>query len=203
MAVALGAVLSSPRVAGAAPSDGRFGERGAFVVSMERLLGFQNQQFAESGSSWDSTGFHPFAWSGLGLFGMSASGLNFGALVGVTRLTLDTGDGAFTSHLVQVRPRVGFAGTEKEGRFGYWVRLGPGALFTFSSDDGGGGSISSDDKSSYAFSLGGEAYAVVFPAPHVGVMFGPHADFHVHGGGDGDPEYKSYGLTAGLMGEFQ
>jgi len=179
----------------AAQEGGRFGQRDAFVLSVERIVGFQNQKFDEDGGSVDSTGLQPVYWGSLGLFSMSSSGLNFGALFGVTRLDLDQGffgdpDGLEVT-LVQLRPRIGYAGTEKEGRFGYWVRGGPTLVYAHS-----------EDNDSQAFAAGFEAYAVFFPAPRIGVMLGPHAEFHLAGSGDGDPYYKSTGLTAGIMGEF-
>lgn len=188
VALALG-LSASP----AAAQDSRFGQRDEFIFSVERIFGFQNQKFDDDGGSYEATGFHPLYWAGLGLFSVSSSGLSFGALLGATRFEYDLGgsDEEVSATVLQLRPRIGYGGTEKEGRFGYWVRVGPGALFAFSEDD-----------SQQAFSVGGEGYVVLFPAPHVGILVGPHADFHLAGSGDGDPYYRTYGLTAGIMGEF-
>ncbi len=187
-----------------AAAQDRFGQRDEFIFSVERMFGFQHQDFSDEGGGYESTGFHPFYWAGVGLFSMSSSGLNFGALLGFTRFQFDLGDGTTTANVIQLRPRIGYGGTEEKGRFGYWVRVGPTALVSFASDEDtdASGQTTSDSSEAYAFGVGGEAYAVFFPAPHVGVLIGPHADFHIAGGGDGDPEYSSYGLTVGLMGEF-
>lgn len=186
-AVAL-ALLATAAPARAQETGRRFGDRDETIVSVERMLGFQNQQLDEDGGSIDATGFQPFLWGSLGIFGMGSSGLSFGVLLGFSRLEDEDGDGISVG---QLRPRIGYGGTEREGRFGFWVRGGPSLVY-----------LHSESNDGYAFAAGGEAYAVVFPAPHVGVLLGPHAEFHLAGGGDGDPYYKSVGLTVGLMGEF-
>jgi hypothetical protein len=193
-----------PATAQAQEPTSRFGERDELAVTFERLFGFQNQKFSDEGGSYESTGFHPFYWAGLGLFSVGSSGLSFGALLGFTRFQLDMGDGELTANVIQLRPRVGYAGTEKSGRFGYWLRLGPTLLASFAKDEDvdSNGQKTSDSSEAWALAVGGEAYAVFFPAPHVGVLFGPHADFHLAGGGDGEPYYRSHGLSLGLMGEF-
>lgn len=169
-------------------SGAHFGERGAFLFTVERVFGFQNQQFSEDGGSIDSTGYQPFFWGGVGLFGMSASGLSFGALLGLIRWEDDDGDAV---SVVQARPRIGYGGTEQQGRFGYWVRGGPTLIYSHR-----------ESFDALASALGAEAYAVFFPARHVGILVGPHAEFNLAGTGDGDPYFKSVGLTAGILGEF-
>lgn len=205
LALALGA---TPALAQETPA--RFGQRDELIVSIERLFGFQSVDYGGDGGSVDTTGFQPYWWAGLGVFSMSSSGLNFGALFGVTRIQLEDDDSSLTGNIFQLRPRIGYGGTDKEGRFGYWVRLGPSAIVTFSESESTSstGQTRSDSSSGYALGVGGEAYAVFFPAPHVGVLLGPHADFHLYGKDDNDdpddrdPEYSAFGLTAGIMGEF-
>ncbi|MBK7586015.1 MAG: hypothetical protein IPI67_38250 [Myxococcales bacterium] len=204
-AIALAVALSSsPARAQSAAPGSHFGERDEFIFSVEKLFGFQNQKFSDDGGSYESKGFHPIYWGGVGLFSMSASGLNFGVLFGVTRFQFDLGDNKVTSNVIQLRPRIGYGGTEKAGRFGYWIRGGPTSLIAFSKneDTNSTGNNSSENNSAYTFGVGAEAYAVFFPVPHVGILVGPHADFHIAGGGDGDPKYSAYGLTTGIMGEF-
>ncbi|MBI3200920.1 MAG: hypothetical protein HYZ29_05185 [Myxococcales bacterium] len=205
VALALGATVATARAQAGAPAAGAaFGQRDEFIFSVERLFGFQNQKFDDDSGSYEATGFHPLYWGSVGLFSMSASGLNFGALLGATRYQFGSLGGDSKVNVLQLRPRIGYGGTEKERRFGYWLRGGPSALIVLaqSEDTDASGKTSSESRESYALGVGGEAYVVLFPVPHVGVVVGPHAEFHLVGEGDGDPYYRSYGLTAGVMGEF-
>jgi hypothetical protein len=197
---ALCAVLAwSP---GVAAQEGRFGkmsERGfgnrdEFVFSVERIFGFQNQDFGGD-ESYDSLGMHPIYWGDLGFWGVWDTGLTFGGLVGITHFNFDLGDSnSSEATLMLLRPRIGYAGSQNSV-LGYWLRAGPTVLWV----------IDDDGDSQRALALGGEAYAVFTPVPHVGILVGPHAEFHIKGGrtdSGSRPQYSSYGLTMGLMGEF-
>ncbi|MEZ4219827.1 MAG: hypothetical protein R3B13_02780 [Polyangiaceae bacterium] len=198
VAAALGLLWSTPAIAakdtGGSDAAGEmssgFGERDSFVLSLERMFGFQQQKTCgDSCQTLDSIGLHPFYWGHLGLFSMRSNGLNFGALVGFTYLDEFIGDEAVA--IMRLGPRVGYAGALQK-TVGYWLRGGPSffAIFT----DG-------DDTTTLAGSI--EALAVVTPAPHMGILFGPNVDIHIWGkSGDEDAEFSSIGLSAGLMGEF-
>ena len=189
---AASAVLTFSPPSRAQAADAGFGNRDAFVLSVERIAGFQSQDFGGNSGSIDTLGFQPLYWGGLGLFGVWETGLTLGALIGATRIDSEIfGDENETITLLQLRPRIGYAGTLQKN-FGFWVRGGPTYIMAFSDDE--------DEDASRILALGGELYAVITPVPHVGILFGPHAEFHVTG--TDDDEYSSYGLTLGLMGEF-
>jgi hypothetical protein len=169
-----------------------FGQHDSFVLSAERLLGYQSQTFGDS--TIDSVGFYPVYWSGLGLHGVMSSGLTLGAVVGVTYLSFKSSDPnstAFKESVFWLRPRIGYAGTLQKN-VGFWARLGPTVFIANDHEH---------DETNDALALGGEVYAVVTVAPHVGVLFGPHAEFNVTADHDSS-EYSSVGMTLGLMGEF-
>ena len=48
--------------------------------------------------------------------------------------------------------------------------------------------------------LGAEAYAVITPVPHLGLLLGPSLDYGVYTKNAGTT--YEYGLSAGLFGEF-
>lgn len=198
---AAGLCLAGPALAQQPTSSkgpgGGFGKRDAFVLSVERILGFQDQNYGDA--SLDSTGFHPVLWAQLGLFDVSEGGLTWGTLVGFTHVRATDGDSSFS--IFTLLPRVGYAGSTTDS-FGFWIRGGPGGRLIADHDAG---------ESRYTVSLGGELYGVITPAPHVGILIGPHAEFNLFGGDSEDcppgqdcpdPEYQSLGLTIGLMGEF-
>lgn len=191
-ALCAGAVLL-PGEAWAQPAHG-FGEEDTFVLSVERIFGFQSQDFGDDDDSpsIDSTGLYPPLWGNLGFFSVSEGGLSFGTTVGLTHLSGDLFDEDESVTMVRLGPRVGYAGGTHTPVFGYWVRGGPSTLMFFS-----------DDSETYTFAVSLEAYAVIRPVSHFGVLVGPHADIHLYGKSeDEDAEYSSIGLTVGLMGEF-
>jgi hypothetical protein len=187
-------VLLWPSIAEAQePQSQRFGERDAFVFSVERILGFQQQDLGER--TYDSMGLQPLYWGNVGLFGIWDSGLTFGATFGFTYLKSelfnDDDDGVA---IMRVGPRIGYAGSTTTAGVGYWLRGGPSGLFAIS-----------DNDSDYAFAASIEAYAVFTPVPHLGILVGPHADFHLFGDevdGESESEFSSFGLTVGVMGVF-
>lgn len=173
------------------PKGSRFGERSSFVLSAERLAGYQSQEIGES--SVDSIGFHPIYWSGLGLHGVMDSGLTLGTLLGVTYLSFSNEDDDESSKatLIWLRPRIGYAGS-LEKNFGYWARLGPTALLAIDHDD---------DNGSQALSAGLELYAVIMASPHVGFLVGPHVEIKLAADED-ENKYGSVGFTLGLLGDI-
>ncbi len=176
----------------AAPaSTGKFGERDAFLFTVERIFGFQSQKqcLDDSCQTIDSVGLHPIYWGHIGLFGQQDNGLNYGSLIGFTYLRefLGSDDAA----LLRLGPRVGYAGTLQKN-IGYWLRGGPSLFTTFS--DG-------DDAVSVEASV--EAFAVVTPVDRVGLLFGPNIDIHLWGKqGDADFQLRAIGFSFALMGEF-
>lgn len=174
------------------PEDVGFGNRDSFVFSVERIFGYQSQDLGET--TIDSTGLYPTYWGNVGLFGVWSSGLTFGSTFGLTYLDgslFDDDDEGIW--FMRLGPRVGYAGSTDTKAFGYWLRGGPSVLFT-----------ASDDDSTYALAASIEAYAVIQPVPHFGILLGPHADFHLVGEEEGDEEteFGSLGFTFGLMAEF-
>ncbi len=175
-----------------------FGNRDSFVFSVENVFGFQHLEFGQSGSSGttsiDTKVMHPFFWGNVGFFGVYDSGLSLGGLVGVTHEFVhnDAFNPGHDFTILRLKPRVGYAGSVTPF-FGYWVRGGPSLFST----------ISGDSKVNI-FSFGGEAYAVVSPVPHFGILIGPNADIYIYGRDNhGKKEsLTAYGLTCGLMGEF-
>lgn len=176
-----------------------FGARDSFVLSVERIFGFQTQELGDGDEdpTIDSVGLYPFLWGNVGLFGVEDGGLSYGTTIGVGHLTSPSIDNETTLTLVRVGPRIGYAGhVATTPWFGYWLRGGPSFLLAFIEDE-------DDDATSYAIAATLEAYAVMTPVPHFGVLLGPHIDIHIHGDAEGeDFVYRSYGLTLGLMGEF-
>jgi hypothetical protein len=175
----------------AAPQGAGFGERDAFLFSVERIFGFQSQKSCvdDSCQTLDSVGLHPFYWGHIGLFSQQTSGLNYGSLVGFTYLKDGFGDDDVA--ILRLGPRIGYAGSLQPA-LGYWLRGGPSLFAGFS--DG-------DDAFSLAASF--EAMAVVVPVPHFGLLFGPNVDIHLWGEqGDVDYQLSAIGFSAGLMGEF-
>jgi hypothetical protein len=67
-----------------------------------------------------------------------------------------------------------------------------------SGDDG------EDDSTNYTFAASGEAYVVYTPVEHIGIVAGPVVDIHLFGRDDDDDSisYSSFGLAAGMFGEF-
>ncbi len=200
LALALPAVASAQE---AAPAESHFGQRDSFVVSIERIFGFQGQKFGELNN--DSIGFHPALWGNVGLFAMTQNGLNFGTTVGLSHTRDLTGDSKGSLTFVRLGPRIGYAGWMKQD-FGYWLRGGPSALFAFlnsETKDSAGNTDSSSSDAEY-FQLSLEAYVVIMAADHVGILVGPHVDIHLFHTGDAsdDAVFRSAGLTAGLMGDF-
>lgn len=187
--------LASASLVFAAPAfaqekGAEFGSRDEFVLSLEKLAGYQSQEFG--GASLEGLGFHPFFWGSVGLHSVQSSGLTFGVLLGATYLNSpasDSNDESDSLTLLQLRPRIGYAGW-LERSLGYWVRIGPTLVM-----------VMNDDDSAYSFGVGGEAYAVVRAAKHVGVLGGIHFDPAIVADED-ENEFGSYGLTVGLMGEF-
>jgi hypothetical protein len=183
-----------------------FGERDSFVLSVERILGYQSQTVGQncnsagdcSDETLDSAGFHPLYWSGLGLHSVMSSGLTVGALIGYTYLSEESASSNSSgtkASLVFLRPRIGYAGSVQKG-LGYWLRIGPTVLLSIdhkSSDTG--------DKFHDIFAAGGEAYAVIEAAPHVDVLLGPHVEIFI-GSDTKSEKYSSVGLTLGLAGDF-
>ncbi len=191
------ALLLFAHAARAAPdppaAENRFGRHSALVLGVERIAGYQEQQFGDA--TVDSVGFHPLFWSGLGAHLETRSGFTFGALLGATHFTLTTrGTGnsveSLRKTMIWFRPRVGYAGP-LPGAFGYWVRLGPtGLLFA-----------DSDKKTHKAISAGAEIYAVFHVAPHVGVLLGPNYELQLVADVAAS-KYGSAGFTLGLIGEL-
>lgn len=186
----------APASAWAQDGGGGFGARDSFAFTVENVFGYVSTSVGAGDKtvSVDTTGLLPPYWGDVGLFSMSPGGVNWGALLGFEHLIPKDGGNGTSAKL---RPRIGYA-TSKNW-LGFWLRGGPSFLFAHESGD-----EDSDSNSSAMLALGFEAYAVMMPVDHVGILLGPHADIHLLGSaskGD-DPSYSSYGLSLGLMGEI-
>ncbi|MCA9593035.1 MAG: hypothetical protein KC776_06985 [Myxococcales bacterium] len=204
--LAFGLTLGLPAVAAAQQTKSHFGERDSFVVSIERIFGFQGQNLF--GQNNDSIGFHPILWGNVGLFAVQSSGLSFGSTVGLAHVRDLTGDDKDSFTVARLGPRIGYAGWLKQG-FGYWVRGGPSAMFLFSKQENtdANGQKTTESQNMELFQLSLEAYVVIAPTDHLGILVGPHADIHLFGLASDDVDsdakkYRSAGLTVGLMGDF-
>ncbi len=170
-----------------------FGQRDAFVLSFENVLGFMSQTTGSDNreESVASAGTIPsLIWGDIGLFGVSEGGFTYGALVGVEHWFLKGDD----LTILRLRPRIGY-GTSfpKARRIGVWLRTGPSWMVVFEGDT----------RLNYlAWSIDG--FIVVKPAEHVGILCGPTADIHLIGRDNhGNSEkYQVIGLSVGLLGEF-
>ncbi len=187
----------APAGAWAQDSGGDFGARDSFAFTVENVFGYVSTSIGvgDETVSVDMMGLLPPYWGDVGLFSMSTSGINWGALLGFEHLVPKDG-GNMT--MVKLRPRVGYA-TSKKNWLGFWLRGGPSVLLARESGD-----EDSDSSRSALLALGFEACAVMMPVDHIGILLGPHADIHLLGSasqGD-DPSYSSYGLSFGLMGEI-
>lgn len=186
--------MAQPEQPAAAEEEGdRFADRDTFVLSIERFLGFQSQEFGggDNSPTYDSTGMQPIYWGNVGLFGISSSGLALGTTIGFTYFesNLFDDDDDSGAGILRLGPRIGYAGSTDRREFGYWVRGGPTLLAVFS-----------DEEMTMMLAGTIELYAVIRPVEHLGILVGPHADIHITG--EDDAEYSSLGLTFGLMGEF-
>ncbi len=194
------AVTTWVAAASAQTAQPGFGERDAFVFSVENVFGFQSQSFGDT--DIDSKGLQPAFWGDVGLFGVRSSGFSYGALLGVSHLRLSQSSSSNTSSITVLRlgPRLGWAGATKNSFLGFWLRGGP-SVFALTTDDD-----SSDASWFYALAISAEAYMVITPAPHLGIVAGPHFDIHLIGndpdGSDDEAKYSSVGFGVGLMGEF-
>ena len=199
--LAIAALVMAPTVASAQPDPAGFGERDSFVLSVERAFGFVSQRLGDEDADYtiESKGFFTPLWGEVGFFSAS-DGITWGALVGFTQLHLDGDeDDDDDSNLVILRakPRVGFT-FSKDEKLAAWLRLGPSLLLMHSSGDDG------DDSTNYTFAASGEAYVVYTPVEHIGIVAGPVVDVHLFGRDDDDDSisYSSFGLAAGMFGEF-
>ena len=163
-----GALSAQPAEEPKVPADS-FGNRDSFVLSVERIFGFQSQKFCEDDNctTLDSAGIHPFYWGNIGLFSIQANGLNFGSLIGFTYIDEFFDDDPVG--VLRLGPRIGYAGTLQKS-LGYWLRGGP-SFFGFFSDG--------DDAYNFAASF--EALATVTPVPRFSILFGPNVDVHIWG----------------------
>jgi len=179
-----------------APGEG-FGKRDSLAFTVENLLGFVSNlgrvrrrspvvRYPRDAAS---------LLGDLGLFSMSPTGFNWGALVGVGAPRIsDSGDAT----VLRLRPRVGWA-VSKNDKVGFWLRGGPSLLMFRATGD-----EDSSSSSQAMLALGAEAYAVFTLVEHVGILVGPHADIHLLGSaseGD-DPSFSTFGVSLGLLGEI-
>lgn len=202
--IALSLLLMSPAVAYAQPdAQPGFGERDSFVLSVERSFGFVQQTLGEEDEDYtiESKGFFTPIWGDIGLFDVS-DGVTWGALLGFTQVHQSgdgdaLGGGDSNLYVIRLKPRVGFT-FAKDDQLAAWLRVGPSLLLAHSSEE------DSDDTTDYYFAASGEAYVVYTPVEHIGLVAGPVLDIHVFGRDEDDNKvsYGSFGLAAGMFGEF-
>ncbi len=171
-----------------------FGKRGSFVFSVENLLGISSDRL--DGRSYDVRGFFPGLFGArLGLHGVTDSGLTIGTGLGLSvlkpRVEGDSGesDGLL---LLSALPRIGLA-RPFDGRLGYWIRTGPSLRFV---------KEIGDDDDTFLFGLGFDAFLVVTPVRHLGILFGPSVDFGLFGrdgSSNDETKFTSVQATIGLL----
>lgn len=184
--VSAGKPESSPDAA--EPAAAGFGKRAGFLLALDNALGVSVDQLGKGGS--DSArfmgGFPGLFGPRIGMHGATSSGVTAGANLG---MGFAIADGGGSLVRVSVAPRVGYAGSATP-TFGYWLRGGP-SLHFLAADRGEGAAL---------VGLGLEAFAVVTPVDHLGVMFGPTAELGLTG--TRDAKYTSYGFSVGLVGDL-
>lgn len=163
-----------------------FGNRDAVLFSVENVLGLEH--FVMGSLSVDARPMTPLYWGNLGVSVVDRSGFTFGGTFGASHVFLDSKDQRDVT-LVRLRPRVGYAGSTTQW-FGYWLRGGPSMMLA---------RLGGDDTVVSAL-FGAEAYAVITPVPHLGLLIGPSLDYGVYTKNAGTT--YEYGLSAGLFGEF-
>jgi hypothetical protein len=168
------------------PNELGFGKRASFLFTLDNALGVSSDR-ANDGPAATYLGAFPGIFGPrIGLHGASAAGITGGANVGLTYRSAG-GDGIV---LLSVAPRIGYA-TSVSPTVGFWLRGGP--QFHFIGGSGGGSSTS-------MVGVGGEAFVVLTPVDHFGLMIGPTAEATLSG--TRDDKYTSIGLAVGLVSDL-
>jgi hypothetical protein len=170
----------------AKPTEG-FGKRSHGVFSIENALGFLEQNFSDNGhtESIDTKGFLAGLFGPrLAIHGIADSGLTYGLRFGFWHLEDLHGNG-HPPTFVELSPRIGYAGAVQPV-LGYWLRTGPSFFFFHEG---------TDDNTWFDWSF--EAFGVLTPTDHFGVLIGPTVDIGIN-----ESHYVKYGtigLAIGLL----
>jgi len=216
VAAMIAAALTLGSTTALAQRRGQFGVQGTAAFSVDRLMGFYATKFEEDlpapigDFEVDYTHFG-FAWAGLNhgspytvpRFAFDffvIDGLNVGGSIAYANLDIDVnnpGPGADDDlSTFLFAPRVGYVWMFSDV-IGFWLRGG----FTYHSSD--------DDNgfSEHAFALTVDPVFPIFPVDHFGFVVGPVIDFSITGErdypgprADDDIRYRSFGITAGMIG---
>ena len=194
-----------------------FGSQGTAAFSADRLFGFyaatEELEFpAPVGDVETDYSHFGFGWQGL-IHGTPYSvprfafdyfiidGLNIGGSIGYANIEVDPeGPPEGDRSAFIFAPRVGYVWMFSDV-IGFWLRGG----FTFHSMEDDTGFV--DDFEESAFALTIDPVFPIFPTDHFGFVVGPVIDFSVTGERDVGPplndvdlNYRSFGITAGLIG---
>ena len=176
------------------PSEG-FGERDSFVLSLERSFGFVDQTIGDDDNDTTISSHGTFTplWGDIGLFGVSDN-MTFGTVLGLTNLHSDDGD---DDSIFRLKPRLGFT-TAKDECLAAWLRFGPSMFLIHSVPE------DQDSSTTHMWAASGEVYGVYTPVEHIGILGGLIVDFNLYGKDEDDEDtgYSSFGMTAGIFGEF-
>jgi hypothetical protein len=175
------------------PSAPGFAKRASSVVSVERLLAVTSQKskYGDSSASISTVGMGATSAGRLGYSWIAESGLTLGSVLGFAYQSVPGSHVAIGT----VGPRVGFAGSRD--RMGFWVRTGPSLL----------AGRDARDATLWCAAWGLDAYAVVTPLRHFGILIGVDAEIPFAGrasgsGSSGSFRYTSIGLGAGALVDF-
>jgi hypothetical protein len=214
LSLALGAIVSSiaPSASAqdapaAAPTKSGFGDGTTGIFSIDNAFGFSESSISQtiagrSGSvSFDDKGFLPgLLGPRIGLFGASDH-ITYGAVFGAW-WAKPVGQGSDTANTIfslTVGPRIGYAGgVPKQPILGYWLRTGPTFIYLHS-DKGGSGDTSNAGYFDWTF----EAYGVIHPVDHFGILVGPSFDVALFGKSSGEDQKLSViSLAVGLVADW-
>lgn len=183
-------LIASPAMAAESgtsePNELGFGKRASFLFALDNAFGVSADR-ANSGSATTFLGAFPGIFGPrIGLHGASSGGLTGGVNLGLTYLSVRD-DGIL---VLSVAPRIGYA-TSASPTVGFWFRGGPNFHSLSGSAAGEGTAL---------VGIGGEAFVVITPVDHFGVMIGPTAEASVDGS-DND-KYTSIGFSVGLVSDL-
>ena len=193
----------------AASTPAGFGDTTNGLFTVENAFGFSESSLTEtidgkSGTvSFDDKGFLPgLLGPRLGLFGASDH-VTYGAVFSAwwakpVGQGSDTGNSIFA---LTLGPRIGYAGSvPKQPILGYWVRTGPTLMYLHS--EKGSGTASSTSNAGY-FDWAIEAYGVIHPVDHFGILVGPAFDIALFGKDSGNDEKLGViSLAVGLVADW-
>ena len=169
-----------------------FGRRSSVVLGIDNVFGYLNEGISKRGGDLEDKGFFPGVYGPrFGFDSVGTNGLTIGTGLQLWRAHLKGSDGDAT--IVHLAPRIGYAAPLGKS-VGAWIRGGPNAMSQFAKDE-----------SQIYLSLRLEAFFVVTPVPHFGLMLGPSLDFGLvtsRSKGSSEGTWHSQGFLLGMFGEL-